>query len=216
MALAVFFDLDGCLVDSRRAIAAAMNHALTTMGLPEQPDGELHHLIGPPLLGSFQQLLPAVGGEAADASEAIKAYRSVYPELARTLTTVVPGIPHALAELHRHIPLMVVTSKPVAFAVPILQALGLDGVFSRVFGPALDALDEPKAVQLAAAVAAADVGAIDSVMVGDRKHDIDAAKMVGTSSIGVMWGVGTRGELIGAGADVVIEDPGELGLALAI
>jgi phosphoglycolate phosphatase len=210
MTRAVFFDLDGCLVDSRTAIAEAVNHALDALGLPRQPPEVLHPYIGPPLLCTFQQLLPTIGGDAADAGVAVDAYRNVYTDLARTLTTAVPGIPEVLADLHRRVPLMVVTSKPVVFAVPILQSLHLDGVFSHVFGPALHALDEPKAVQLSAAVAAAGVAARDATMVGDRRHDIEAARIVGTRSIGVTWGIGERAELVAAGSDVVLEHPADL------
>jgi phosphoglycolate phosphatase len=212
---AAFFDLDGCLVDSRPAIAAAMNHALRQLGLHEQPESELHQLIGPPLLSSFQRLLPAAGGHATQAREAVEAYRSVYPELSRALTTAVPGIPRVLAALYGHATLMVVTSKPHAFARPILESLALDRVFEAVFGPELDALTEPKSVQLAAAVAAADVPPAEAVMIGDRRHDIEAARGIGTKSIGVTWGIGDRRELVAAGADMTLDRPEQLLEALA-
>jgi phosphoglycolate phosphatase len=37
-------------------------------------------------------------------------------------------------------------------------------------------------------------------MIGDRHHDIDAARAVGMASIGVGWGYGTPGELDAASA----------------
>ena len=40
-----------------------------------------------------------------------------------------------------------------------------------------------------------------TVMVGDRLHDIEAAKANGLRSIGVLWGYGGREELERVGAD---------------
>jgi phosphoglycolate phosphatase len=47
-------------------------------------------------------------------------------------------------------------------------------------------------------------------MIGDRKHDVRAAKENGVRSLGVLWGYGSRQELIGAGADALCETPAEL------
>lgn len=155
-----------------------------------------------------------MGGDAAAASLAVDAYRSGYRDRSLTMTTLVPGISKVLEELHGHATIMVVTSKPRVFALPILQCLGVVGWFTDVFGPALDVLTEPKAVQLAAAVKAAGVSAGQVTMVGDRHHDIDAARTVGTQSIGVTWGIGDHKELQMAGADIVLDAPTDLVSAL--
>ena len=49
-----------------------------------------------------------------------------------------------------------------------------------------------------------------SVMVGDRAHDIRAARANGLSSVGVLWGYGSREELAGAGATSIIDHPDAL------
>ena len=48
-------------------------------------------------------------------------------------------------------------------------------------------------------------------MVGDRKHDILGGKANDIQTVGVLWGYGSRQELIEAGADMLIEDPQDLG-----
>ena len=112
--------------------------------------------------------------------------------------------------------MMVVTSKPVEYAEPILDAVGLRSFFEEVFGPALDALTEPKADKLEQALALAEVGEHErraaAVMIGDRRHDVAAGKRCGTGTIGVTWGIGDRAELTSAGADVVVDHPRELSL----
>src|SRR5262249_57146513 len=46
-----------------------------------------------------------------------------------------------------------------------------------------------------------------TVMVGDRHHDIAAARRNGIGAIGVTYGYGSHAELIGAGADRLCESP---------
>jgi phosphoglycolate phosphatase len=43
---AIFFDIDGTLVDSKRDIAAAVNHMLRAMRLPEKPVSEISSYVG--------------------------------------------------------------------------------------------------------------------------------------------------------------------------
>ena len=47
-------------------------------------------------------------------------------------------------------------------------------------------------------------------MVGDRRSDIVAGQAVGTRTVGVLWGYGSRAELEAAGADVLLEHPRQL------
>ncbi len=49
-----------------------------------------------------------------------------------------------------------------------------------------------------------------AVMVGDRRHDVDAARDSGIHSIGVLYGYGSKEELSGAGAEILAADVKEL------
>lgn len=42
-------------------------------------------------------------------------------------------------------------------------------------------------------------------MIGDRSHDILAGQGLGMKTIGVLWGYGSRDELVESGADVIVE-----------
>ena len=50
----------------------------------------------------------------------------------------------------------------------------------------------------------------NTVMIGDRRHDIEGAKQSGLHSLGVLYGYGSREELTEAGADAVVSSVGEL------
>jgi phosphoglycolate phosphatase len=138
-AMAVLFDLDGVLIDSRAAFLNSMTPALADLGLGPFTREELLPCIGPPLKVGFSALL-ATEPDDPRVDALIAAYRGHYATISLTDTTVVPGIPEALTALDE--PLAVATSKPRRFAEPLLEALGLREHFSVVAGPELDARGE--------------------------------------------------------------------------
>jgi phosphoglycolate phosphatase len=209
---AVLFDLDGVLLDSRAAIANCMEHALRSHGLPVPPATQLQSYIGPPLLDAFGEL----GG--SDRAHALMAtYRERYVTSSLAETTVVPGMPEALATVAAQVPVAVATTKPHAYAGPLCEHLGLTPHLRAVVGPELDAADEVKTVTIVRALAALGLepGA-DVPMVGDRRHDAEAAHANGLSCVGVLWGIGGEPELRAAGADPILRAPAELPAALGL
>lgn len=212
---AACFDLDGCLVDSRHAISTAINHALVQIGLPARELADLHQFIGPPLSTTFRQCLAEEGDDPSDLARveaAIAAYRDVYPEMAMTQTPVFDGITDLLDRLAPHMALAVVTSKPAAYAKPIVEAVGLLDWFTDVHGPELHEIEEPKAVKLRWALRTmhVDQQPRSTVMIGDRRHDIEAGRTCGTQTVGVLWGIGSREELTQAGADHLVASPSDI------
>ena len=49
-----------------------------------------------------------------------------------------------------------------------------------------------------------------AVVVGDRRYDMEAARAHGLRAVGVTWGFGPPEELRAAGADILVDDPGDL------
>jgi len=207
----VLFDLDGVLVDSRRAIASCMNAALVTGGYPALPEAELHRFIGPSLSFGFADIT----GEPLDGpvvAACVGAYRERYADVSLHATEVVGGIGEALTELGPGRRLGVATSKPRAFAEPLLEALGLREHFELIAAPGLAITVESKTVTVAAALQA--LGGGVAAMVGDRDVDMIAARAHGLRAVGVLWGIGSEVELRGAGADVLLAAPEHLRSAI--
>jgi phosphoglycolate phosphatase len=209
----VIFDLDGVLVDSRAVFLSCVRYAFAKLGLPARTDEELLPYIGPPFAYGFGQLL-GVAPDAPIVTACIDGYRERYKSASLTETTVEPGIDEALQELQRHHRIAVATSKPRAFAEPLLHAMDLREYFDVIAGPALQARAEGKTETLGRALA--ELGPTRAVMVGDRSFDILAARAHGLPSIGVTWGIGTAEELQDAGADRLIATPAELPATAAI
>jgi phosphoglycolate phosphatase len=208
----VIFDLDGVLVDSRAVFLSCVKHAFTKLGLPTRADEELLPYIGPPFAYAFGELL-GVAHDAPIVTACIDGYRERYASASLTETTVAPGIPEALDALAGR-RMAVATSKPKAFAEPLLSAMGIRRHFEVVAGPDLSARAEDKTETLGRALH--ELGPTRAVMVGDRSFDIAAAHAHGLPAIGVTWGIGTPGELHDAGAERMIDRPRELAATAAV
>ena len=150
--------------------------------------------------------------------EALVAYRSYFVERGMYENSVYPGIITLLQELFdagRR--LAVTTSKPLPYAVPIIEHFALAGYFEGVFGPTADddGIDK-KAVVAHALNAMAIDDTTNVVLVGDRFHDVVGAHENGIACIGALWGYGSRDELVAAGADALAADVDELAILLGV
>ncbi len=208
----VLFDLDGVLADSRGPIARHMNAALSARGHDPVPEERLHQYIGPSLSFGFSDLL-GLDPDDPEIVELIEAYRSGYVETGLRETRPFDGIADALAAVGQGRRLGVATSKPLPYAEPLIEMLGLRGFFEAVFAPALDIHVESKTETVGAAMRHFGDGA-PAAMVGDRHVDMAAAHAHGLRAVGVTWGIGSEEELRTAGADILVAAPDELATAV--
>jgi phosphoglycolate phosphatase len=208
----VIFDLDGVLADSREAIVGSFRAALIARGHAAPSDERLAACIGPPPFVAISDLL-GLAPDDAEVAAVVAAYREDYGPTYLERTGLFPGIVDAVTVLSRSHRIAVATSKPHRYAEPLVERLGLGELIEHVAGPRGDKHQSSKSAEVAEAHAA--VGAGPAVMIGDRRFDIEAGIENGLSTIGVLWGIGDRAELSGAGADVLIERPEELHEAIA-
>ena len=134
----IFFDLDGVLVDSRIAIPRSINFALECQGLAPRPEESLHSFIGAPLLQAFGEILESEAADPGLAEACVESYRERYRQTCLDETILMPEIEAAVRRLVERYALAVVTSKPDAFARPILERLGIADCFLDIVGPPLD------------------------------------------------------------------------------
>ena len=206
----ILFDLDGTLTDPGMGITNSVAHALSHFGITVTDRTQLYRFIGPPLMDSFMEYY---GFTEEQATEAVRVYREYFADKGWAENTVYEGIEAMLSELvAAGKTLLVATSKPQVFAERILNHFGLAHYFTHICGVALQApRGYSKADVIREALSKAGVTDLSTaVMVGDRHHDIDGAKAVGISSVGVLYGYGDREEHEAAGADAIAESVAEL------
>jgi phosphoglycolate phosphatase len=210
---AVFFDLDGTLVDPAGGITGGIAQALRQHDLPVPHEQVLRQLVGPPLMLGLSDV---VGVPPERMADVIASYRSWYSNHGFAASRVYPGVESALGALHdAGLSLAVTTSKPQGTARELLDHHGPSTYFDAVVGSSDDEIGDARTtgskepqVRTAARLLGVEPPAV--AVVGDRHYDIDAATAVGAVGIGVAWGFADPGELEAAGAAAVITQASDL------
>ena len=207
----VLLDVDGTLVDSSKPILRALNEALSAHGLGAISGDDLWRHVGPPLGQTLESLLSSRGEDVGLTPRLVDDFRTAYQPLSLELAATYPGVRTMLDTLFGTVLLAVVTSKPVVYAVPILDQLGFARFMEVIEGPDTAEV-EPKATTLRRALDRLRVEPSSSpvTMVGDRRQDVEAGRACSTRTVGVTWGFGSRAELESSGADEVIDSPDQL------
>jgi phosphoglycolate phosphatase len=198
---AVLFDLDGTLTDPAAGITASFRHALASVGHPIGNDVDLTWIIGPSMVVNLTRHgLPDDLHE-----EAILAYRSRHTDVGLYDATLLPGTIGLLdALVAADIAIGLATAKPVPQAVATLEHFGIADRFSVVAGNDMDSRTPGKASIVADALA--QLGRPPrAVMVGDRRHDVEAGQANGVTTVAVSWGYAEPGELAAAGPDHALD-----------
>jgi len=208
----LLFDLDGTLTDNYLGIARSIVYALDRLGI-EPPTSEVLRLcVGPPLRTTFAALLDT--DDAEEVERAIALYRERFADVGWRENVVYDGIPDALATLAaRDRPMYLCTSKPEVYARRIVALFGFHDHLRGVYGADLAGRYDDKATLLAHLASRERIDPAHAIMIGDRHHDVRAARANGARAIGVLWGYGSEQEL--AEADARVRTPAELVLALS-
>src|ERR1700682_4755706 len=204
----ILCDLDGTLVDSRRDIAVAFQHAWRTVvgGIPPSATAIAQH-IGKPLAKMISEL----GGMLSPPllSIFLTAYDHAYASQEVCLTQPYPGVILTLQALSSFT-LGVVTTKESAQAEIVLRRLALIPFFQHIQGGSVGLRLKPAPDTILTALIALHCAPQRALMVGDTPADVLAGKAAGTKTCAVTYGFGTREALLECGPDHVIDSFGEL------
>jgi phosphoglycolate phosphatase len=201
----VLFDLDGTLSDPLPGIGRSINYALSTLGYAPLELSELAMYVGPPLDEAFKCLTGAAS--PGEINALVARYRERYADIGYSENVLYPGIAEALTSLSEAgVPLAICTSKRKDFAVRILEMFGVRSCFSFVDGGDIGVhkWQQIEGLLLQRCVSTS------TVMVGDRALDMMAAHRNGLQAAGVLWGHGSRAELVSERPRYLFDSPPEL------
>lgn len=203
----VLIDLDGTITDSSPGITTCIKYALSAANLPLPDEKVLLKFIGPPLIDGFQENVGVTEEEAVWLTEK---YRERYNVSGLFEASLYPGIDEVLALLcEQGVKVSLATSKPEKIAIRIIEHFGLRPYFDKMVGADPEASRYSKQDVIIEALHRLGIEEKEKervLMIGDRKHDVEAAKACGISSLGVYYGFAEAGELEAAGADFVVSD----------
>jgi phosphoglycolate phosphatase len=204
---AIYFDLDGTLTDPKAGITRSIQYALGKLDREVPPEDELTWCIGPPLRASLAKLL----GSDDLADKALSLYRERFADIGIFENEIYPGIEDTLSVLtEQGRRLFVATSKPSVYAERIIDHFKLRVYFERVFGSKLDGRRSDKTDLLSYALKTMRVDPAQAMMIGDRSHDMIGARNNGMIAVGVLYGYGSKEELLDAGAHHICATPQRL------
>lgn len=188
---ALFFDLDGTLLDSLPGIAFSIEQAFKACSLQMQPLS-LPQMIGPPIATILSRAAP----EATERERVLLegAFRVSYDAEGWQKTLVFPGSTEMLEQAFAlKIPLFVVSNKPRAVSLKILERERLLPLFLEVV--TRDSREPQfltKAHMIEHLLDGFHLNPSRCVMVGDTMEDAQAATLTQVSFVWVAHGYGQR------------------------
>lgn len=206
----ILFDLDGTLVESHYGITNAVKESLLQFNIIENDMSKLLTFVGPPLYDTYKSLY---GIEGENYIKALDSFHAYYRAKGIYEAKIYKGIKESLGALkEKGYRLFVATSKPEPEARRVIEHFELGKYFDFVGGSDGDhgTSRDSKAAVIRYVLEENGIAAGNSIMIGDRKHDIIGSKANNMMSIGVLYGYGDYEELSDAGADYIIEKTGEL------
>ena len=189
----VLFDLDGTLTDPREGITRSIQYGLSKLGIDEPDLSQLEHFIGPPLL---QQFMATYGFDETKAWEAMGFYRERFAVTGLYENHVFDGVPQLLEELKgQGRQLFIATSKPHVYAREIARHFDFAKHFNVIYGSELDGTRTNKVELIGHLMAEQGLDPAQTLMIGDRKHDLIGARENGLDAAAVGYGFGSFEEL---------------------
>ena len=201
------FDFDGTIADTGEGIRRSVAYSLERMGIPVPDDAVLNRFIGPPLHDCYVELF---GMTDAEADRAIGIYRERYLEVGLFESFLYPGIAGLLHALHGGGAYVALASaKPQVMVETLSAHFGIDGCLDAISGTDMGRHSADKRDLLLAALPAG-ADRARACMAGDRRFDIEAARLLGMCAVGANYGYAAPGELAAAGADRVFDTVREM------
>lgn len=208
---AVLFDMDGTLVDTAPDFIAVCQSMRQSHGLPKLADKTIRDVVS----GGARAMVEATFNLSIEHPD-FEALRLEFLERYQANCAVHSRLFDGMAELLSDIEKAklvwgVATNKPLRFAEPIMQALGLAERSKVLLTPDHVARSKPDPEMILKACEALNVPPQSVLYVGDDARDIEAGSAAGTRTCAVSYGyIHPHDHPSHWGADVVVDTPHEL------
>lgn len=193
MVAAVFFDLDGTLIDTARDMARILNKLLAEEGqAPLDYDlirSEVSHGAKAMILLGFDE------PEGTQRFEQLRLrYLDLYKEEIHVETELFPHMDQVLNTLEQHdIPWGVITNKPSWLTLPLMESMNLKARAATIICADTAGVSKPDPKPMFDACEETGVEAQQCMYVGDDLRDVEAAHNAGMPCIAMRCGYIRRG-----------------------
>ncbi len=212
---AIFFDLDGTLVDSAPDLVAAMQRLRAEMSLPLVEAAHVSAVVSKGGRAMLRRAFPDADEKQIDTL--LPRFLELYSQAIATHTRTYPEVDALLETLEkRGIKWGIVTNKPGWLARSLSAALKLDRRHAALVSGDCLPQKKPEPEPILYACELAGVSAGRSVYVGDDARDIEAGRRAGTMTVAVTWGYLAGEDPHAWDADLLITAPWQLLPALGL
>lgn len=200
---AIFFDVDGTLVDSRKDITIAMNHALTKLGLQTRREDEIVSYVGTGVRDLIKKSLGA--GNESRINECVRIFSDYYLNNSTRHSALYPHVREVL-EYFKDKSKYILTNRYSRFADATLRGFGIRDYFKGVLGGDDEACLKPSACVLDKFFQESGIDRKKVIIVGDMAIDIMTGKNSSILTCWVTYGLGKPEEVRLLRPDFIIDD----------
>ena len=208
MQKAVFFDLDGTVLDTLPDLAKSANYALQELGYPTQSVETVRMAIGHGIRNLLRVLMHCEDEEQLDRCREI--FKEYYDLHKADTTKPFDGILKLLQDLKLDGYKLVLISNKYDGATKDLAKKFFGDLFDGVYGSREDIYAKPCRDLFDLACKEYNLDSEGIFYVGDSEVDCEFANNCDMTLIAVDWGFRTRDQLIEAGAKKIVGSPREL------
>lgn len=189
---AVFFDLDGTLIDSAKDLYFAICAMSKELSVKQPELTDIKKWIGNGTLKLVERSLKFSMGQQPSEKllgRAFNLFSNAYRACVGEHSSLFPGVQKLLVKLlSKNIKLACITNKPLEFTEFLLQQNMISQFFSIVCAGDNVKQRKPSAWPLLYASECLGVSIKDCLMIGDSQHDIQAARNAGCDVLAVTYG----------------------------
>ncbi len=207
---AVFFDLDGTLIDTAPDMGGALNRLLQRHGREPVPEAVYRPQVSHGSLALLRLSFNAADDEAK-LTDLRREFLDEYETGIANESTLFPGIAALLTQLdEQSIPWGIITNKPEGLTLLLTDALDLTRRCCAIVGADTAARAKPHPEPMLLACERSAVEPAHCLYLGDAERDITAGNAVGMTSLIASWGyIGEHEQPASWNADGWLDTPAD-------
>lgn len=206
---AVFFDLDGTLIDSAKDLSFAINVMSKQLGIDEPSLKDIKSWIGNGTLKLVEKAIESSTKQVPDKKlleHAFSLFSEAYRECVGEHSVLFDGAKDLLVKLlAENIKIACITNKPLEFTEFLLQLNMISQFFSIICAGDNVKYRKPDPWPLQYASNSLGIDMKDCLMIGDSMHDIEAARSAGCQVMAVSYGYNHGHDILQSKPDKVID-----------
>ena len=206
---AVIIDLDGTMLDTAPDFHAAINRMRQELALSPLDIETIKNFVGKGSENLIHRVLSVdfdTQGVAQHFDTAMAAYQRHYLAINGDFATLYPQVREGLdAFQQRGLKLACVTNKPIDFALPLLDKVGLRNYFSVIYGGDSLPTKKPAPGPFQQVCRDFDIKPQQTVAIGDSSNDAIAARAAGCYVLSVPYGYNHGAPVQAIDSDGIVE-----------